>query len=143
MDFFLQADGYEVTIGTNAVRQLSHFLSRRTDVSTVFIFTDSNTKRDCLPLIVNEVPELQHAMVLEVPSGEVSKSLSVVDRLGHEMLASGADRRSLLINLGGGMVGDIGGFLASVFMRGIRFVQVPTSLLSMVKQELTWVGVKT
>ncbi|MFM2208298.1 MAG: 3-dehydroquinate synthase [Bacteroidota bacterium] len=132
MEFCLQADGYEVIVAPGARRSLSRFLEVTADISSVFILTDSVTRSLCLPLLLRSVPELSNAVVLEVAPGERTKTLDSVRTLCVELNAAGADRQSLLICLGGGMVGDLGGFTASVFLRGIRFVQLPTTLLSMV-----------
>ena len=70
--------------------------------------------------------------VLEMPDGESSKTLSELEKLASTMMRHGADRRSVLLALGGGVVGDVAGFLASVFMRGIPVVQIPTTLLAQV-----------
>jgi 3-dehydroquinate synthase len=69
---------------------------------------------------------------IDVPDGDASKSLRQVERLYHELLRAGADRHSALVALGGGMVGDLTGFAAATYLRGIPFVQVPTTLLAMV-----------
>jgi 3-dehydroquinate synthase len=73
-----------------------------------------------------------HPVLLTTPPGERAKSWAVVQRLARELLKKGAHRRSPLIALGGGVVGDLTGFLASIFMRGLPFFQVPTTLLAMV-----------
>jgi len=70
--------------------------------------------------------------VLEMPDGERSKKLSQLEKLAAKLVKRGADRRSVLLALGGGVVGDVGGFLASVFMRGVPVVQIPTTLLAQV-----------
>jgi 3-dehydroquinate synthase len=70
--------------------------------------------------------------LLTTPVGERAKTWAVVQRLARELLARGAHRRSPVIALGGGVVGDLAGFLASIFMRGLPFIQVPTTLLAMV-----------
>ncbi len=70
--------------------------------------------------------------VLEMPDGERNKTLARMEKLAEEMVRRGADRHSVLLALGGGVVGDVGGFLASVFMRGIPVVQIPTTLLAQV-----------
>jgi 3-dehydroquinate synthase len=80
------------------------------------------------------------AHTLYVPAGEQHKRLSTVERLCEELAALGADRDTLLIALGGGVIGDITGFIAAIYMRGIRFVQVPTTLLAQVDSS---VGGKT
>ncbi len=74
----------------------------------------------------------QEVVVLPMEDGETAKRLSNVEKLSVEMVASGADRRSVVIALGGGVTGDVGGFLASIFMRGIPLVQVPTTLVAQV-----------
>ena len=79
-------------------------------------------------------------MALFLPAGEKYKNMASVERLAREMLRAGADRGSLLIAFGGGIVGDVGGFLAAVFMRGIPYVQVPTTFLAQVDSS---VGGKT
>jgi 3-dehydroquinate synthase len=77
---------------------------------------------------------------IDVPDGEASKSLRQVERLYHELLRAGADRHTVLVALGGGVVGDLTGFTAATYLRGIPFVQVPTTLLAMVDSS---VGGKT
>ena len=67
-----------------------------------------------------------------MPDGEPAKRLATVEKLASRMVAAGADRRSVLLALGGGVVGDVGGFLASIFMRGVPVVQVPTTLVAQV-----------
>jgi len=70
--------------------------------------------------------------LLEMPDGERAKRLSQMEKLAEELVQRGADRRSVILALGGGVVGDVGGFLASVFMRGVPVVQIPTTLVAQV-----------
>lgn len=79
-------------------------------------------------------------VTLFLPSGEKHKTMQSVDRLVRQMMRAGGDRGSLLIAFGGGIVGDVGGFVAAIFMRGIRYVQVPTTFLAQVDSS---VGGKT
>lgn len=95
-----------------------------------FVLTDSNTYRYCLPLISEVLPE--NAKVLMMGDGERCKDLDSCHYLWRQLLDAGADRKAILINLGGGVVCDLGGFAASVYKRGIRFIHIPTTLLSMV-----------
>jgi 3-dehydroquinate synthase len=74
----------------------------------------------------------RHVALLEMPDGETSKKLRTVERLAEKMVKLGADRRSVVVALGGGVVGDVAGFLASSFMRGISVVQIPTTLVAQV-----------
>jgi len=100
--------------------------------SKTFLLVDSNTV-NCLSVFVPKLAQLDADFeVLEVPPGEESKSLEVAANLWSVLLEYGADRNSLIINVGGGVVCDLGAFIAATFKRGIPFVNVPTSLLAMV-----------
>ncbi|MFA6807021.1 MAG: 3-dehydroquinate synthase, partial [Bacteroidales bacterium] len=88
--------------------------------SKKFILLDSNTYTHCLPILVEEVEELYGAEILEVEEGEGNKTLSIVEILCQAMIESSADSDSILISLGGGVITDFGGFIASVFKRGIQ-----------------------
>lgn len=84
------------------------------------------------PLLVSFAAAGRQAAVLEMPDGETSKRLGTLERLATKMVHEGADRRSVVLALGGGVVGDVAGFLASVFMRGIPVIQIPTTLVAQV-----------
>ncbi|HVG26370.1 MAG TPA: 3-dehydroquinate synthase [Acidobacteriaceae bacterium] len=75
-------------------------------------------------------------VLLQVPSGESHKRLGTVERLAEEMAEAGADRDSILVAFGGGVIGDMTGFLAAIYMRGIRYIQVPTTFLAQVDSSL-------
>ncbi len=92
-----------------------------------FVLVDENTSRHCL----NEIPLPDDAVVIEVKAGEEHKNLSACEKVWEELSKHRADRSAVLINLGGGMICDLGGFAASCYKRGIAFVNVPTSLLAM------------
>ena len=101
------------------------------DASLVVVLTDENVA----PLWI---PELKHwlaceeAMEIVIPGGEQSKTLAMAQRIWKKLLRRHADRDTILVNLGGGVITDLGGFVASCYQRGIRFVNVPTTLLAMV-----------
>ncbi len=97
--------------------------------SSILVLCDENTERHCLPLIKDHLPPFN---LVRIPSGEKNKTIETCLDVWRQMLEYGADRKSLLINLGGGVIGDLGGFCASTFMRGMDFVQMPTTLLSQV-----------
>ena len=99
--------------------------------SKIFVLVDENTKHFCLPIFLKENESLTFE-ILEVPSGEINKNISTCLSLWNALSEKGADRNSLLINLGGGVITDMGGFVASTFKRGIAFINIPTTLLSMV-----------
>ena len=97
----------------------------------VYIVVDENTRKYCLPLL-QQYSVFSGLPVLEIPSGEDHKSLESVVKVWNFLEEKGADRKSLLINLGGGMLSDLCGFAASCFKRGLHFVNIPTTLLSQV-----------
>ena len=100
--------------------------------SSLFILTDENVNKNCLPLLLDECEALKQATVIEIPAGEEEKNITTAAKILSVLLENNADRKCLLINLGGGVVSDIGGFVASVYKRGICFINIPTTLLSMV-----------
>lgn len=100
--------------------------------SQIFVLTDSNTKRDCLALFDSKFPNHLTYKEISIPAGEEHKNLVTCTKVWQALSDAGADRKSLLINLGGGVVCDLGGFVASTYMRGIKWINIPTSLLSMV-----------
>ncbi len=97
-----------------------------------FIVVDENTYAHCLPLLISRVSALEQAEFFEVPVGEEAKSLEIAAQLWGALLDSGADRNSVILNLGGGCVSDVGGFVAAGFKRGIRYINIPTTLIGMV-----------
>lgn len=99
--------------------------------SKTFILCDGNTVNFCLPLFFEQT-RISNFVLIEIPSGEKNKNLNTVEMVWRQLIENHADRASLLINLGGGCVSDIGGFAASCYKRGIDFVNVPTTLLAMV-----------
>lgn len=96
------------------------------------ILLDENTFQHCLPKLIATVEPLQEAEFIEVPTGEECKSLEVSAQIWQTLLESGANRQHVIVNLGGGSVCDLGGFVAAGFKRGIRHINVPTTLLAMV-----------
>lgn len=104
--------------------------------SEFFLLVDENTYANCMPHFISYVDILDNVRFFEVPVGEEAKSLEVASQLWSELLESGADRNSVIINLGGGAVCDLGGFVAAGFKRGIRYINVPTTLIGMVDAAL-------
>lgn len=100
------------------------------DFPSVFVLVDNNTFQLCLPLFEEKINS--QFKVIVTPSGEENKTLDTCQSIWDQMIQLGADRHSLCINLGGGVIGDMGGFAACTMMRGMDFVQVPTTLLSQV-----------
>lgn len=99
--------------------------------SKIFVLVDTETKKHCLPLFL-EKTSLDKIEIITIPVGEIYKSIETCLFVWNVLSKKGADRQSLLINLGGGVVTDLGGFVASTYQRGISFINIPTSLLAMV-----------
>lgn len=115
----------------DAIWQLNNYLEN-SDHSMVFILVDSNTHEYCLSSFLTQIKNAAKFEVIEIEDGEINKNLDTCSGVWNALSELGADRKSLLINLGGGVVTDLGGFVASTFKRGIRYINVPTTLLSMV-----------
>ena len=101
------------------------------EVSKVFILTDENVAPFWLPEVVHWL-NCDSAVDIVVKAGEEHKNMLTVQRIWKTLTKHNADRKALLINLGGGVITDLGGFAASTYMRGIKFINIPTSLLAMV-----------
>ena len=97
-----------------------------------FILTDENVLEHCLPTLVCNVTEFENAEFMELPAGESCKEAEIAIEVWKSLNASGADRNSIIVNLGGGCVCDVGGFIAATYRRGIDFVNIPTTLTAMV-----------
>ncbi|WP_225036320.1 3-dehydroquinate synthase [Winogradskyella sp. SM1960] len=101
--------------------------------SKIFVLVDTNTHDYCLPKFLERLESDEIAVeVMEMPNGEEHKSIDICTGVWEALSEYNADRKSLLINLGGGVVTDLGGFVASTYMRGIPYINIPTSLLAMV-----------
>jgi 3-dehydroquinate synthase len=114
-----------------AYENLNRFL-KETEFSSVFIFVDTNTQNLCLPSFLQKLETSLTIEVIEMEPGEENKHIETCSGVWNVLSELGADRKSLIINLGGGVVTDLGGFVASTFKRGIAYINVPTTLLSMV-----------
>lgn len=97
--------------------------------SKLLVIADTNTRKHCYPKIKALLP--QHRLVT-IPAGEAYKTLSTCEQIWRAMTAYELDRHALVINLGGGVIGDMGGFCAATYKRGINFIQIPTTLLAQV-----------
>lgn len=121
-----------VLIGEDSLQRLNVLLEEEYPNNKKYLLVDENTLQNCLPLISQFVPALKEVEVIEIESGEHSKNMELVTQLCQSLIDLGADRNSLLINLGGGVITDLGGFVASIYKRGIDFINIPTTLLAQV-----------
>ena len=101
-------------------------------LAKIAILVDENTHDHCLPYLLTGFDELANSEIIMLPAGEENKVLEVCFQVWETLTEAGFGRHDLLLNLGGGMVTDLGGFVASVYKRGIAFVNIPTSLLAIV-----------
>lgn len=119
----IKADNYSIWIGNNSLSKLDV-----SEYSKIGILVDENTKELCLPLL----SDLKEYIIIEIESGEKNKNINTCNFIWQQLIKNRFDRDSLLINLGGGVIVDMGGFCASTYKRGISFIHIPTSLLAMV-----------
>lgn len=118
----------EIIITSNVKGSIKDFL-RKISCSRIAVLCDENTARHCLPLIKEACGDFT---LIRIKSGEENKNLGTCEHIWNEMTNARLDRKALLINLGGGVIGDMGGFCAATYKRGIDFIQIPTTLLSQV-----------
>ncbi len=128
---FIQANGYSIFFNENGYEALNKHLANN-QYSNLFIIADTNTNEYCLPIFLPYLETDLTIEIIEFDAGESFKSIDTCVEIWKVLTELGADRKSLLINLGGGVVSDLGGFIASTFKRGIDFIHVPTTLLAMV-----------
>ncbi len=120
---------YSIYVG-DELQQVPHLLEQAKSSNAVLL-VDQNTAEHCLPKLQAVLP-FQANQILTIPPGEEYKNLATSKAIWDHLQLNQADRKSVLINLGGGVVGDMGGFCASTYMRGIPFIQIPTTLLAQV-----------
>ncbi|MEI8137557.1 MAG: 3-dehydroquinate synthase family protein, partial [Bacteroidota bacterium] len=133
--YLIKSNGYNVEIGTKNFKSISSLITKN-KYSSHFIICDENTFLFCLPSLISNCPKLLEAHIIELESGEASKSIEFSAHIWQTLIENKADKNSLIINLGGGVVSDLGGFCASTYKRGIDFINIPTTLLSMADASL-------
>ena len=117
-----------IFISTQVEKHIDEILAKG-NYTKQCVIVDENTREHCLPLVESFLPE---AKVIQISSGEVNKNLTTCQFIWNAMTEHQMDRKSIVINLGGGVIGDMGGFCAATYKRGIDFIQIPTTLLSQV-----------
>lgn len=125
-------DQQRVVISQHLEQSLSQALAD-CSYDRLFVLVDETTKRCCLPTLTSSISHLTSDIsVITIGATDQHKTLDTLSHVWSELQRMGATRHSLMINLGGGMVTDLGGFAASTFKRGIHYINIPTTLLSMV-----------
>lgn len=127
----IQTTSYEIHFKDLAYKSLDNYLVKE-KFSKIFLLVDENTHEHCLPHFLSQIQFDGVIEIIEIESGEIHKTIETCMGVWRTLSELSADRKSLLINLGGGVVTDLGGFVASTFKRGIKFINVPTTLLAMV-----------
>ncbi|NDA98882.1 MAG: iron-containing alcohol dehydrogenase, partial [Flavobacteriia bacterium] len=127
----IKATNYQVEIGSILESSFSNVLSAFSG-HKIIIIVDENTHDNCLDYLITSFNELARAEIVLLPTGEKNKVMEVCFQVWQALTEYNVSRKDLIINLGGGMVSDMGGFIASVYKRGLKFINVPTSLLGMV-----------
>lgn len=126
----VKANNYNIYFGNKALNELNKFLLSK-KYSSHYVICDDNSFRNCYPALLNSCKVLKNAEIIEIDAGEESKNLEICSNIWKVLLEFEADRNAVIINLGGGVISDLGGFIASVYKRGIDFINVPTTLLAM------------
>ncbi|MFM9825882.1 3-dehydroquinate synthase [Flavobacterium sp.] len=125
------ANNYLVHFNENGIKALNTHL-KEAKYSNIFIIVDTYTNELCLPKFLPNLETDLTIEIIEFEPGEHNKNIETCIQIWNVLTELGGDRKSLIINLGGGVVTDLGGFVASTFKRGVDFINIPTTLLSMV-----------
>ena len=126
-------NSYPLVVGTDLLNSVGELLTPHTKSNKVLIVSDAYVKTRYLPVVLKSLKDVGLDVgTIEVPGGEESKSLAQFSRIQDSLVEHQLDRGSMLIALGGGVIGDLAGFAAAVYMRGIPYVQIPTTLQAQV-----------
>ena len=124
---------YDIAIGAGILADAGRFLAERAKVAHVVLITDDNVQKPHAMQVAENIGlEEIDVDVICVEPGEESKSLAMAEGLWQGLLDLDADRKTVVVAVGGGVIGDLAGFIAATYARGLRFLQVPTSLLAQV-----------
>lgn len=127
----ITASNYHIHFNQEAYSFLNKKIAEK-KYSKIFIICDTNTHENCLPHFLPLLETTVEFEIIEFEPGEINKNIETCIQIWRILTELGGDRKSLIINVGGGIVTDLGGFVASTFKRGVDFIHVPTTLLSMV-----------
>lgn len=127
----IHANGYNLEIGSILESSFSKHLEEFS-AAKIFIIVDDNTHEHCLSYLITSFEQLSSAEVVVLPLGEENKQLQIAASVWEALTEYGVSRHDLIVNLGGGLITDIGGFIASCYKRGVEFINIPTTLLGMV-----------
>ncbi len=129
----LGSRSYQIAIGTGTLGQLGDFASEHCPAVHAIVITDDNVEHPHAMVVAESLRSAKlETDLIVIPHGEPSKSLQTAGELWEKCLQVGASRKSIVVAVGGGVIGDLAGFVAATYSRGLRFLQVPTTLLSQV-----------
>lgn len=129
----LSERGYEIYIGSGLLRQTAQHVQASLKVTQAVAITDSNLKTTHAQIVTENLAQAGILCdLVTIPAGEGSKAIGIVEQIWNELLAVKADRKTVVIAIGGGVVGDLAGFVAATYARGVPLIQIPTTLLAQV-----------
>lgn len=131
MTLQISNQGYNIEVGHLIESSLQKVLTENYSNAKKIILVDENIQKYCLDYLLTQF-DLSEAEIVTVPAGEESKTIDICVQIWEALSSYDINRNDLMINLGGGMITDLGGFIASTYKRGIDFINIPTSLLGMV-----------
>jgi 3-dehydroquinate synthase len=128
---------YPVVVNAGLLDQLGRYTRKYLPRETSAIISDSNVARLLADRVKKNLASAGfHPTLITIPAGEKSKTLDQAGAICDKMIAAGLDRQSFVVGLGGGMIGDVSGFVAAIYHRGIPHIQIPTTLLAMVDSSI-------
>ena len=127
----IKTSQYSIHFNSTCYTELNAYL-QDSNFSKIFVIVDTNTHNFCYPYFIANVETNLEIEIIEIDDGEIHKTIDTCVGVWKALSDLNADRKSLVINLGGGVVTDLGGFVASTYKRGLKYINVPTSLLAMV-----------
>ena len=127
----IKANGYAIHFNQESYTHLNTYL-KENNFSKIFFIVDENSNEYCLPKLLPLIETESPFEIIELEPGEDNKTIETCTQVWNILIELGGDRKSLVINIGGGVITDMGGFIASTYKRGIPFINIPTTLLSMV-----------
>jgi 3-dehydroquinate synthase len=131
MKSFVTTTQYTIHFNSMCYAKINAYL-QHSNFSKIFVIVDTNTHNFCYPNFIIKIETYLEIEIIEIETGEIHKTIDTCVGVWNTLSNLNADRKSLIINLGGGVVTDLGGFVASTYKRGIKYINVPTTLLAMV-----------